>query len=536
MSFASPFPEVDIPSTSVYDFLFGGIDDDDLDRVALVDTTSGREHTYREMIGRIDQFAGALAGRGIGVGDVVGMLLPNSSAFAVALHGVLRSGATATTINVLFTAKDIAKQLTDSNARMLVTASALLTQAQEAATSVGLPADAVVVLDGEGQAASGHPNATDLLAQGTPAPEVSFAPSSHLAVLPYSSGTTGNPKGVMLTHRNLVANVAQIRPLHGMVADDVVLAVLPFFHIYGLTVLLNAALHARARLVIMRSFDLEKFLDNIQTQKCTIAFIAPPVAVALAKHPLIDRFNLSALNVVMSGAAPLDADLGHAVAERLGCRVVQGYGMSELSPVSHITPFDGGQRNMGTTAPLSSVGWTVSNAASKLIHPDTGDEIDLPTEGLSETGELWFKGPNVMAGYLGNEAATAETIDQAGWLHTGDLARVDSYGCVYIVDRLKELIKYKGYQVPPAELEALLLTHPAIADAAVIGVIDTESGEEVPKAFVVKRSDAALTPDEVMEFVAGQVAPYKKVRQVEFIDAIPKSAAGKILRKDLRAG
>ena len=221
----------------------------------------------------------------------------------------------------------------------------------------------------------------------------------------------------------------------------------------------------------------------------------------------------------MSGAAPLDADLGRAVAQRLGCRVVQGYGMSELSPVSHITPFDGGQSNMGTTAPLSSVGWTVSNAASKLIDPETGDEIDLPA-GLSEKGELWYKGPNVMAGYLGNEEATAETIDDDGWLHTGDLARVDSYGCVYIVDRLKELIKYKGYQVPPAELEALLLSHPAIADAAVIGVTDTESGEEVPKAFVVKLSDAEVSADEVMEFVAGQVAPYKKVRQVEFIDAV----------------
>jgi acyl-CoA synthetase (AMP-forming)/AMP-acid ligase II len=310
--------------------------------------------------------------------------------------------------------------------------------------------------------------------------------------------------------------------------------VLPFFHIYGMTVLLNAALHARARLVIMGSFDLEKFLDNIANHKCTIAFIAPPVAVALAKHPLIDSYDLSSLNIVMSGAAPLDADLGHAVAQRLGCRVVQGYGMTELSPVSHITPFDGGQRNVGMSAPLSSVGWTISNAASKLIDPETGDEIDSPAEGLSATGELWFKGPNVMAGYLNNEVATAETIDDDGWLHTGDLAQVDACGCVYIVDRLKELIKYKGYQVPPAELEAVLLSHPGIADAAVIGVNDAE-GEEVPKAFVVKQSDADLTEDEVMEFVARHVAPYKKVRQVEFIDAIPKSASGKILRKDLRA-
>jgi acyl-CoA synthetase (AMP-forming)/AMP-acid ligase II len=535
MSFVSPFPEVDIPTASVYEYLFGGIDEADLDRVALIDTKSGRQTTYRELIARIDTFAGALAGRGIGVGDVVGLLAPNSSAFAVAFHGILRSGATATTINVLFTAKDIAKQLTDSRAKTLVTVTLLLPQANQAAATVGLADTDLVVLDGEGLAASRHPNAADLLGPGWPAPEVNFAPSVHLAVLPYSSGTTGNPKGVMLTHRNLVANVAQIRPLHGMVADDVVIAIMPFFHIYGMTVLLNAALHARARLVIMPSFDLEEFLGNIQNHKCTVGFIAPPVAVALAKHPAVGNFDLSSLQTIMSGAAPLDAELGHAVADRIGCRVVQGYGMSELSPVSHITPFDGGQESMGSIAPLSSVGWTVSNAACKIVNPETGAEINVPADGLSDPGELWFKGPNVMAGYLGNEKATGETIDD-GWLHTGDMARVDATGCVYIVDRLKELIKYKGYQVPPAELEAVLLSHPGIADAAVIGVIDAESGEEVPKAFVVKQPGAELTDAQVMEFVAGEVAPYKKVRQVEFIDAIPKSASGKILRKDLRTG
>jgi acyl-CoA synthetase (AMP-forming)/AMP-acid ligase II len=189
--------------------------------------------------------------------------------------------------------------------------------------------------------------------------------------------------------------------------------------------------------------------------------------------------------------------------------------------------------NMHAEAPLSSGCWTVSNAASKLVDPETGDEIQVPAEGLSKTGELWFKGPNVMAGYLNNDEATRETIDENGWLHTGDLAQVDARGLVYIVDRLKELIKYKGYQVPPAELEAVLLSHPEIADAAVIGARDDE-GEEIPKAFVVKQRESALTDTDVIEFVAGQVAPYKKVRQVEFIDAIPKSASGKILRKDLR--
>lgn len=538
MTFSSPFPEVDIPTASVYDYLFSGFSgpaDPDLDRVALIDAKTGRKTSYREMLDRVDSFAGALAARGIGVGDVVGLLAPNSSAFAVAFHGILRAGATATTINALFTAKDIAKQLTDSKATTLITVTPLAAQAKEAAAAVGLADEDLVILDGAGRDADGHPNAADLLASGGPAPQVNFAPSSHLAVLPYSSGTTGNPKGVMLTHRNLVANVAQIRPLHGMQSHDVVLAVLPFFHIYGMTVLLNAALHARATLVIMPSFDLGEFLGNIAEHRCTIAFIAPPVAVALAKHPLVDDHDLSSLNVVMSGAAPLDADLGHAVAKRLDCKVVQGYGMSELSPVSHITPFDGGLADMHEEAPLSSVGWTVSNAASKLVDPETGEEIAVPAEGLSRTGELWFKGPNVMAGYLNNNEATRSTVDDDGWLHTGDLAQVDARGLVYIVDRLKELIKYKGYQVPPAELEAVLLSHPDIADAAVVGALDTD-GEEVPKAFVVKQAGADLTEAEVIEFVAEHVAPYKKVRMVAFIDAVPKSASGKILRKDLRTG
>lgn len=536
MSFDSPFPQVQIPPTSLYDYLFADLSDDYADRVALVDTKSGAQTTYRDMVARIDAFAGALASRGIGVGDVVGLLAPNSSAFAVAFHGILRAGATATTINALFTAKDIVKQLTDSRATMLVTVTPLLPQAAQAAAEIGLADERLIVLDGPGIDADGHPNAADLLGPALPPPDVTFDPATHLAALPYSSGTTGNPKGVMLTHRNLVANVAQIRPLQGMTTDDRILAVLPFFHIYGMTVLLNAALHARATLIIMPSFDLAEFLGNIAEHRCTHAYIAPPVAVALAKHPLVERYDLSSLRGIMSGAAPLDEDLGRAVADRIGCALVQGYGMSELSPVSHVAPFDGGRELLGTTAPLSSCGWTVPNAVSRIVDSETGAEIDPPASGLSDAGELWFKGPNVMAGYLNNAAATDETIDGDGFLHTGDIARVDSTGCVYIVDRLKELIKYKGYQVPPAELEAVLLSHPQIADAAVIGVRDPDSGEEVPKAFVVKQSDdaAELTETAVMDFVAGQVAAYKKVRQVAFIDAIPKSASGKILRKDLK--
>jgi acyl-CoA synthetase (AMP-forming)/AMP-acid ligase II len=391
----------------------------------------------------------------------------------------------------------------------------------------------VIVLDDDRESAPSRPNFADFLEQATTAPQIAFDPATHPAALPYSSGTTGNPKGVILTHRNLAANMAQIRPLLAIRRDDKIIAVLPFFHIYGMTVLLNAALHARATLVVMPKFDLAGFLDAIQQHRITYGFIAPPIALALAKHALVDQYDLSSLHTMLSGAAPLDSELGAAVERRLDVRMIQGYGMSELSPVSHLMPADRGLAHFGELAQLSSCGWPIPNTINRIVDPISGADILPPAQGLSEPGELWVKGPNVMLGYLANEEATAETIDPDGYLHTGDLARVDSTGQVFIVERLKELIKYKGYQVPPAELEALLLTHPAIADAAVIGVPD-EEGEEVPMAFVVRRSDTALTANDVMTFVASKVSPYKKVRRVAFVETIPKSASGKILRKDLR--
>lgn len=527
MSFASPHADVELPDLGLHAFLFAGLGPADLERVALVSAESGESLTYGSLKTRVDGFAAELVARGVGPGDAVALLCPNTPAFAVAFHGILRAGATVTTVNLLSTAAEIAKQLTAARARTLVTVTALASTAQEATGTAGLDAGAILLLDAERRPAS---------APAGPVPALDrFDPAERVAVLPFSSGTTGVPKGVMLTHRNLVANIAQLAPVLDVRSDDVVLAALPFFHIYGMTALLNSTLAARGRIVTMARFDLTAFLETIQRHRVTYLYIAPPIAVALAKHPLVDSYDLTSLRAIVSGAAPLDEELGAAVSRRLSVPVVQGFGMTELSPVSHVVPVaDGGAGISGRRAPVAAVGWPVPNTVDKLVDPATGAEIDVPAEGLSEPGELWVRGPNVMAGYLGNPEATAATLDADGFLHTGDLARVDSTGCVYIVDRIKELIKYKGYQVAPAELEALLLTHPDIADAAVIGVADAE-GEEIPKAFVVT-GDPALSAEQVMEFLAAQVAPYKKVRAVEFIAAIPKSAAGKILRKDLRAG
>jgi acyl-CoA synthetase (AMP-forming)/AMP-acid ligase II len=537
MSFASPLPPVSIPDVSLFDFLFAGLDEADLDRVAFIDAPSGARVSFREVRDRAAATAGALAARGIAPGQVVALHAPNGPGYGVAFHGVLRAGAAVTTMPVLATEQDIARQLTASGAVALIVDPALAVSALAAAETAGLPAERVILLR-EPKAAHGdaqgalHPVLSALIAEGLPAPEVTLDPATHMAALPYSSGTTGRPKGVRLSHRNLVANLAQIED-HLLRRDDVVMAVLPFFHIYGMTVLLNLALRRRATLVTMPRFDLAAFLEALAEYRVTWGFIAPPIAVALAKHSLVDEYDLSALRVVFSGAAPLDGALGRALAERLGVAVIQGYGMSELSPVSHFTP-----EAKAAEVPCESVGYAAPNSENILLDPATGKEIPLPESGVSERGELCVKGPNVMLGYLGDAAATDAMIDADGFLRTGDIATVDAAGIVTIVDRIKELIKYKGYQVAPAELEALLLTHPGIADAAVIGVHDAQ-GEEVPKAFVVRRAGIddggeALTPEQVMDFVAGHVAPYKKVRRVEFVDVVPKSASGKILRRELR--
>jgi acyl-CoA synthetase (AMP-forming)/AMP-acid ligase II len=285
---------------------------------------------------------------------------------------------------------------------------------------------------------------------------------------------------------------------------------------------MNLALSMGATVVTMPRFDLEQSLELTQRYHVTRFYAVPPVVLALAKHPLVDQYDLSSVLQIFSGAAPLGAELAAEASKRVGCEVVQGYGMTELSPVSHCTVE--GDFRPGTS------GITVGSTEIRLVDPETGEDRDV-----GEEGELWVRGPQVMKGYLNNDEATRNTIDEDGWLHTGDIAVLDEHDHVSIVDRVKELIKYKGFQVPPAELEALLVAHPKVADVAVIGIPDEEAGE-LPKAFVVPQPGAELTPEELQEYVAGHVAAYKRVRLVEFVDQIPKSPSGKILRRMLRDG
>ena len=522
MIITSPHAPVEIPETTLYDHLFATLSTEDSARPALVEGETGRTVSYGELRAQVDGFAGALAARGIGPGDVVAVQMPNRPEFVSVFHGILRSGAAATTINSLYTAEEVARQLQASRASLLVTVSALSSTSVTGAEQAGLTQDQVIMVDDDGV----HPTLATLLSEGRAAPEVSVDPAEDVAVLPYSSGTTGNPKGVRLTHRNLVANLCQVQDLLPAIAGDTVQGVLPMFHIYGMTMLMNFSLHHRATLVTMASFDLGEFLRIIAEHRIRLSFIAPPVAVALAKHPMVDEFDLSSLEVMLSGAAPLDEVTAKTVAERIDCDLRQGYGMTELSPVSHLAP-------AGGEDPLGSVGPGIPNTESLVVDPADGTPVDIPADGESAPGELWVRGPMVMKGYLDDQQATEATLTEDGFLRTGDIVTHHAGGWFTVVDRVKELIKYKGYQVAPAELESLLLEHDQIADAAVIGVKDAEAGE-IPKAYVVPSADATLTTEDVIAHVAGRVGAHKKIRAVEFIEQVPKSSSGKILRRQLR--
>ena len=483
------------------------------EKTAFVEGMSGRKVSYAALAQQIRALAGGLQAKGVGPGTTWALMAPNLPEYAVVFHGLAYAGATVTTLNPTYGAEELAFQLEDSKASAIVTVELFLPVARDAAERAGI--EEIVVI-GPGDATP----FTELF--GAPLSEqVPVDLEADVVVLPYSSGTTGFPKGVMLTHRNLVANLEQLGGHLELAEDEVCYAVLPFFHIYGMQVLMNFALSRGVTVVTVPRFDLVKMLELVQQERITRLFLVPPIVLALAKHPVVDDYDLSSVKQIFSGAAPLGGELAEAAAERLDCSVAQGYGMTELSPVTHAVPEDDYK--------AASVGTLVADTECRLVDPDSGQDAD---EGA--TGEIWVRGPQVMKGYLGNPEATANTIDDEGWLHTGDIGRIDADGHTFIVDRLKELIKVKGFQVAPAELEALLIQHEQVADVAVIGIPDAEAGERV-KAYVVRVDASEVSKETLQAFVAGQVATYKQIGEIEFIDAIPKSASGKILRRELRA-
>ena len=514
MIYRSPYPDVDIPNVTLQDFLFERAVKY-TDKAALIDGPTGRTVTYGQLVGAVRRTAAGLAARGFGKGDVFAIYSPNVPEYAIAFFGVATAGGINTTVNPLYTADELKRQLVGARAKFLVTVPQFLDKAQDA--TAGTSVEEVFVF---GDAEGATPFTALSESDGEP-PDVDIDPQEDLVALPYSSGTTGLPKGVMLTHHNLVANLCQTHSVEQLSDEEVLIGILPFYHIYGMVVIMSGAIRAGGTIVTMPRFDLEQFLELLQKYGVTMAYLVPPIVLALAKHPIVDNYDISKLRNILSGAAPLPEPVAEACIERHGVMLRQGYGLTETSPVTHANGKDREIKN-------ASVGFALPNTEYRII--DLGTETDAET---GQLGEVWIRGPQVMKGYLNDPAATSDMIDDKGWLHSGDIGYADADGYLFVVDRVKELIKYKGMQVAPAELEGVIQAHPAVADVAVIPVPDLEAGE-IPKAFVVLKPDAQATGEEIMTHVADRVAPHKKVRLVEFIDAIPKVPSGKILRRELR--
>ena len=534
MEFRGPWADVEIPDATLHELIFEGLTADDAQRLAFIHAENGTQVTFGELSAQIDSIATWLACRGVGRGGVVGIAMANRPEYAAAFHGILRAGAAVTPVNVAAHALEIGRQLTLTGASAVFTTADLVETVAQAATAAGLSVDALAIVDGD---AGPHRAWADVLSTHADPPVVHIDPAHDVACMPMSSGTSGLPKAVLLSHTNLVANMLQWKQaLPGFGRGDSLVAFLPYSHIYALTTNLNSGLHQRITQLTMSGFQAHLFLDIVGRLRPSMVFVVPPVAAFLAKNRAVGTTDWSSVKVIVSGAASLDQLVGDAVEERLDTRLVQGYGMTELSPVSHLTPLD--RPDVGT----GTIGLPLPNVSMRVVDPATGRDVPAPTDGWSQPGELWVKGPNTMLGYLGNEQATTETIVD-GWVRTGDLVQVDAEGVTRVVDRIKELIKRRGFQVAPVELEALLVTHPLVDDAAVLGV-EHRDGDQVPFALVVLAAQATEAdatdgrgPDEVAREVVAwfnaQVSQYKHLGGATVVAAIPRSSAGKILRREL---
>ncbi|HVD30734.1 MAG TPA: long-chain fatty acid--CoA ligase [Methylomirabilota bacterium] len=473
-----------------------------------------RSVTFREIDQLSDRFAAALAKRGVQPGDRVTIFMPNSVEFVIAFYGTLKAGGVVNPINSQSKEREVRFQVDDSGATAVLYHEALAPVVD--AVRSDLAKVRVFAVTGK-TAPSGVERFDDLAAEGgTTSVRVAM---NDLAALPYTSGTTGFPKGVMLTHANLTANQQQFFAAVPVRRDDVFLNVLPYFHIYALNLLMTGAISLGATQVIMPRFDMVEYCTLVERHRATVCFIVPPIVLGLAMSPEVEKHDFSSVRFFFSGAAPLAPDPARRMIQRIGKPIIQGYGLTETSPVTHANPID--------AAVLESIGKVVAGTEDKIVDLETGTK----TLADGEVGEICVRGPQVMRGYWNKPQDTADVI-RNGWFHTGDVGRRDEKGYVFIVDRKKEFIKYKGFGVGPAEVEAVLCEHPAVADAGVIGKANDEAGE-IPKAFVQLRPNAQATADELIAFVKERIADYKRVREIEFIEKVPRTASGKILRREL---
>lgn len=515
----STLPDIALPEMAFSDYVFEHVERWG-DEPAIVDAATGASLSFADVHRGAKRVAAALAQRGWRKGDVFAIVCPNVPEFALAFHGVAMAGGVVTTMNPAASPAEIASQLRDSGARALLTLPAMLPSVGQAI--VGSAISEMFTLG----PADGATDFAELTRSDAPDCQVAIDPHADLLVLPYSSGTTGRAKGVMLTHFNAIAALEQVDKLGGASHDDRLLAALPLFHIFGMQLGMNRTLRVGCQCVLMRKFDFEDFLRAIERYRITLVSVVPPIVNGLAKSPLVEEFDLSSLVLISCGAAPLDAALQQAASTRLSTPIRQGYAMTETG--CGIALVAKSMARTALQAKPGTCGVMLPNMQARIVDPGTGDDL-----AANQAGELLVRGPNIMLGYLNNPEATRDMVDPDGWMHTGDIGYFDEDGYLFISDRLKELIKVKGHQVAPAMLEGVLLEHPAVADAAVVGIPDEEAGE-VPRAFVVPRPGVAFQSGDIMAFVAARVAYYERLHVVTIIDQIPKSPSGKLLRRLLR--
>ncbi|XP_070179808.1 probable 4-coumarate--CoA ligase 1 [Littorina saxatilis] len=512
-------PTVDIPKLSLTKYVFKDADSYG-QRVALVDGVTGATTTFNQLREEVDHVTRSLVALDVGQGHRVTLFASNSPDFAHVLLGVTECGAALSLANSQLTADELTMQLQASGTSVLVTSPDCADRALTAARLTNTVKEVIVLGEYPGclpfhrlKSARHHPP------PGTGSPE-----PDDVALLPFSSGTTGLPKGVMLTHRNLVAELAALRhpwflPLPS--DDDTSVSVLPMVHIAGLMIGLVNPLAQGARVVTLPRFEPVSFLQAVQHHRGTFSLLAPPVMTMLAQDPRAVQYDLTSLHTPCSGAAALGADLTQRVVDRLGLTGVrQGYGMTETSPATHTAPLTGWK--------YGSVGVPLPNTQSKVIDIDFGTEV-----GPNREGEVVVKGPQVMLGYLNVPTATQQAFTPDGWLRTGDIGYYDDEGHYFIVDRLKDIIKYKGYQISPVYLESVLLGHPNVGEVAVVGVPAAGEVGELATAWVVLKEQASS--QQLLQYVHARVAPYRQLRGgVEIVPSIPKSPSGKILRRHIR--
>ncbi len=518
-------PETQIFEGSVYE-LFMHAAEEHRGKIAL--RFYGTTFEFGRLQALVEKMAASLAAGGIEKGDRVALMLPNCPQYVISFFAIVRLGAVVTQINPMYVEREIEHILNDSGAETIVVYADVYERVRSVLPDTNLKT--VIVVDFEGEPRRfdpGHSSFGDFLSSDAdPAPDVDIDPAEDVAALQYTGGTTGVSKGAMLTHRNLVANVQQT--IDVFVRDPAqftgrkCVGALPFFHIYGLTCVMLFGIRLGVEQVLLPRFEVEEALAVFENDRPTMFSGVPTMYMALlASGTDLRKHHLHDVKIFNSGGSALPVNLKRSFEEKVGKPLFEGYGLSEASPVTHNTPPFLGQGREG------SIGIPIPSTDARIVDVETG-ETEMP---IGESGELIIKGPQIMKGYLNMPDETAQTLKD-GWLHTGDVARMDESGYFYIVDRKKDLIVASGYNVYPREIEEVLFEHPDVAEAVAIGIPDEYRGETV-KAFVVKRSGASTTEEEVLDFCKERLAAYKTPKAVEFREELPKSAVGKLLRRVL---